>query len=86
MARQPAMSTQLKAANVKIAELEKKLADCEKSKGWAQEARTDAERQVEEVHTFLDALPGAIDRKHPENYTERSPMTRLAAWFASRNA
>lgn len=86
MAKAPALSTQLKTANAKIAELEKKLAESEKYKKWAEESRDAAKRETEDVHTFLDALPGAIERKSQDTYHERSPMTRLAAWFAGRNA
>lgn len=87
MAKAPALSTQLKTANAKIVELEKKLADESKYRKWADEGKASADRQVEELHTFLDALPAAIERKTPDTYHERSPLTRLAAWFAAtRNA
>ena len=86
MAKAPALSTQLKTANAKIVELEKKLADSDRSQKYLREAQEAKDRQIEEVHTFLDALPGAIERKIQDTYHERSPMTRLAAWFAARNA
>lgn len=86
MAKAPALSTQLKTANAKIVELEKKLADSERTQKYLRESQEAKDRQIEEVHTFLDALPGAIERKSQDTYHERSPMTRLAAWFAARNA
>ena len=86
MAKAPALSTQLKTANAKTVELEKKLADSERTQKYLRESQEAKDRQIEEVHTFLDALPGAIERKSQDTYHERSPMTRLAAWFAARNA
>lgn len=86
MAKAPALSTQLKTANAKTVELEKKLADSERTQKYLRESQEEKDRQIEEVHTFLDALPGAIERKSQDTYHERSPMTRLAAWFAARNA
>ena len=83
-AKKPAVSTQLKQAQARIAELEKKIESSERSQKYAQDARADSERELNQVHAFFDALPGALPRKSEQTYTDHSAMTRLAAWLASK--
>jgi len=89
MAKSPAVLTQLKAAQARIVELEKKLAD-ESSR--TQSARVLAESrgdEIEQVHQVLDAVPNSIARKsdHEESWqrVERSIVTRMAAWLSNCN-
>lgn len=82
-ARKPALSTQLKAANARIVELEKKLSDTERSVKYNSDRASAADAEVNQVHAFLDAVPGSIP-KEGEGYTKHSAMTRLAAWLATK--
>lgn len=89
MAKQPALSTQLKAANAKIVELEAKLKTATQHNEYNQKQFSDATALIEQVHQVLDAVPNSIARESEgENSwdrVKRSPVTRLAAWLAIRN-
>lgn len=80
--RQKAVSTLLKEAQARIAELEKKLSDKEGSLKYATDGRTAAERELESVHDILDALSEAPAKKVDDEYRTRTAATRLAAYFA----
>ncbi|HDR9199636.1 TPA: hypothetical protein QDB48_000922 [Burkholderia vietnamiensis] len=84
--RKPAVSTLLKNAQARIAELEKQLESEKNQAKWAREGRESAQSEVNQIHAFLDALPGAIAKKNQETYVEHSAMTRLAAWLATSRA
>lgn len=88
MAKQPALSTQLKAANDKIAELEKQLKLSNDTRDSWYKQMNEAKDMIEQVHQVLDAVPNSIPRKDndAESYhrVERTPVTRLAAWLAVR--
>jgi hypothetical protein len=88
MAKTPALSTQLKTANLKIAELEKQLMSARQTSEYNAKQSKDASEMLEQVHQVLDAVPGSIARESEgENSwdrVKRSPVTRLAAWLAIR--
>ena len=84
MAKAPALSTQLKTANTKIMELEKKLKDAEHYKDVWYKYHQEAKNVIEELHTLLDTLPNTVPRKNPDGYNEYSPMIRLASYFANK--
>ncbi len=83
MAKAPALSTQLKAANEKITALEKQLADVTKTKDLYYGYYQDAKNVVEEVHTLLDTLSNTVKRRGEGMYADYSPMVRLASYFAN---
>lgn len=83
MAKPLAASTQLKAAQAKIMELEKQLGDALKTREAQYAARSAAEAELEQLHQMLDAVPGPIPRRDEGTYTDRKVITRLAAWLAS---
>ena len=89
MAKSPALSTQLKSAQTRIAELEKKLADESSRTQSARILADDRGKEIEQVHQVLDAVPNSIPRKSDSeeswNRVERTSITRLAAWLAIRN-
>lgn len=89
MAKQLAVSTQLKNALLKITELEKKLVDTQRSSTYNADQSTAATSMLEQIHQVLDAVPNSIARESEgENSWDRikrSPITRLAAWLAIRN-
>ncbi|MCW3581747.1 hypothetical protein K6Y74_01805 [Burkholderia cenocepacia] len=84
--RKPAVSTLLKQAQARVAELEKQLETEKNSSKYAREARDAAKAEADQIHAFLDALPGAIKKRNDETYVEHSAMTRLAAWLATSRA
>lgn len=89
MARELALTTQLKNANAKIAELEKSLASEKASKDMYYKNERDAAGIIEQLHQFLDAVPNSVPRESDgENSwsrVKRDPVTRLAAWLAIRH-
>lgn len=88
------LETQLKAQGAKIEVLEEQLSKTQKDKENAQavkssyEARMNsAEAETDQLHMFLDGLPGVLPRKLPPaegNYYERvvSAPTRLMSYLA----
>lgn len=82
--RKPAVSTQLKTAQAMIAALEKKVKEQESTQGWTRAAKETAEREVNDMNAFIDALPGAIALKAEDGYTTRTIVTRMGAWLATR--
>lgn len=86
--RKPAISTQLKQAQARIAELEKSLATEKQYKEWASNGQKKSDEELDQVHSFFDALPGALPRKSDGEYGSKpnSAMTRLAAWLATKAA
>lgn len=86
MAKTPALSTQLKAANTRIEELQKKLDDTTKQKDSHYEERTKHANEIEQIQQVLDAVPNCIPRRAEGEYIDRRALTRLAAWLAQRNS
>jgi len=88
MAKTPATSTLLKAAEARIVELEKKLASESSAKDSFYKQMQSAQAEVEQVHALLDSLPGSAPRKteHEESWQRKdiATMTRLAAYLANR--
>lgn len=89
MAKPPALSTQLKVAHARIAELEKELSTAITSRNSSREQYEKYSAEVEQVHQVLDAVPSSIPRKSEEgdswNRPDRTTVTRLAAWLAIRH-
>lgn len=88
MAKQLAVSTQLKNALAQIDKLEKELKLVTETKDHFYRDERAALEVIEQIHQVLDAVPGSIPRESEgENSwdrVKRSPMTRMAAWLASR--
>lgn len=88
MAKQLAVSTQLKNALLRVSELEKKLENETKAKDRYYQERRELEAELEQVHAIMDAIPTAPARtfKPEESYStiERKTPARLAAYFAVR--
>lgn len=79
----------------RVAELEEALATSQKNEQYAKTNRDEAykaknalDEEVEQIHLFLDAIPGATGRKTKfEDYPHERPnkaMTRLAGWLATK--
>jgi len=79
---------QLASALTKLAETEKTLAVERASLKYWSDRAGEVEKQLGEMHAFLDSLPGAPPRETNEekeyNRTTHSPQSRFAIWLASR--
>ena len=84
MSKTPALSTQLKNAQAEIAKLQSELTKAKDMQAIYSKNADEKAKEVEAVQVILDALPGAIERRKEGEWTDRSPVTRLAAWFACR--
>ena len=84
MPKQPALSTQLKDAQARIAELEQKLAKetKEKDNWFMQWQRRDNE--VDQLQAMLDAFPDCPPRRAESAYFDLSPAARIAGWLATK--
>ena len=84
MAKQPALSTQLKTAQARISELEQKLAKETKDKeNWyMQWQKRDAD--VERLQAMFDTFPNCPPRRVEGAYIDLSPAARIAGWLASK--
>lgn len=80
----PALSTQLKNAQAEITKLQAELKRAKEMQEIYSKNADAATKEVEAIQVILDALPGAIDRRKEGEWTDRTPVTRLAAWFACR--
>lgn len=86
--REPALSTQLKAAQARIVELEKKLKDTTESKDRWYASMNEKQAEIDQVHSILDTIPAAPARQF-ESTTgygpqQRTVIARLAGYFAVR--
>ncbi|EKS9914889.1 hypothetical protein [Burkholderia multivorans] len=84
--RKPAVSTLLKNAQARIAELEKKAENDAKSMKYHEKRADEAQAELQQLHAFFDALPGTIPEQDKETYKRNNAMTRLAAWLATSRA
>lgn len=82
--RKPAASTLLKKAQEDIAKLTKDLESAKSSQKYSSDRANELTKEVEEMHAFFDALPNSISRKDDNGYSQRSAMTRMAAWLATK--
>lgn len=82
--KKPAVTTQLKTANARIAELEKELSSAKSNKDYYERDARKANEELNGLHALLDAMPGALPKEKKEGYGSHSAMTRLASWLASR--
>lgn len=74
--------------SVKIAELDKKLADKEQTLKWTSEARTTAENELAQAHTLLTALGVSEKTNEEESYSRKilTVTTRIALYIAQVKA
>ena len=83
-ARKPAVSTLLKKAQEDVAKLTKELESSKSSYTYQSARNSELTKEVDEIHAFFDALPASISRKDDNGYNQRSAMTRMAAWLATK--
>ena len=67
-----------------IVKLEKDLTQAKSNASTYSTMHSEKAREIDAIHTLLDALPNPPPRKAPEGYSEFPIMTRLAVWLASR--
>lgn len=70
---------------IQLEEEKKKVKSAEDSKDSWYKTADRKEKEIDQIQTFLDTVPNAIARRGEGEYSDRSPMTRLAAWLASYN-
>lgn len=83
-ARKKSTSTQIKELTARA---EKAEADCKSAKQhqeWAANRATAAEKELADVHAFLDAVPNPPADKTGEYNSKLSAMTRLSVYLATR--
>lgn len=86
MAKQPALSTQLKNAQALIIKLEQDLKNKTDQAARNYQIYQEKEAELDQLHAFFDALPdgATVPRRNEQTYKDYSAMTRLAAWLASK--
>lgn len=67
----------------KLVELEKKLTSSESAKESYRTSSNGHQQELNQLHEVFDALPGSIPKRAEESYSDRSVLTRLAAWLGS---
>jgi hypothetical protein len=90
--RKVSLTKQLLEANNTIAGLKGELesltkarASAEQSTKYAQDRQREADKELNAIGTFLDAVPNPPASKGPDGYTAIGTMTRLMVWLANRN-
>lgn len=84
MAKQPALSTQLKTAQARISELEQKLAKETKDKDNWYTNWQKKEGEVDQLQAMLDAFPDCPPRRAEGAYFDLGPAARIAGWLATK--
>lgn len=89
--RKPSIATQLKDAKVELAAAQQKIGKLEKdlesekaNRTYASAARDEAQKEVTQIHEFLNAIPNPPADKGADGYTKISAMTRLSVFLATR--
>ena len=82
MAKEKALSTQLKEANEKIVKLESALKNAESSKKYSSDRADKAELEIDSVHCALDAM--FVPKTVKTGYSDKTMTiaSRLFAWQA----
>jgi hypothetical protein len=79
----PSKKKLLILANQKIEKLEEQLKNEIRYKEMYQKNAKTAEAQIEEIHDFLDGLPGAMAKEKSSSSTNKI-STRLLSWIAHK--
>ncbi len=66
---------------LEIDELKNKLASTESSLKYAQEARSNAEAELTDVHEFLDGFDWVLSHEKKNGYSKNKLSTRLMSYF-----
>lgn len=77
------LKQRLHDAEVEIEDLKIKLKGVEGSRDMYRTSSNGYNQELNQLHEVLDALPGSIPIRAEESYTDRSVLTRLAAWLGS---
>ena len=77
------LQARLSLAEREIDSLKKEVEREKSTNKYYADRASKAEQELEQVHSFFDALRSSLPRKASE-YEQRSLMTRLAAWIALR--
>lgn len=84
MAKQPALSIQLKTAQARISELEQKLAKETKDKeNWYAQWQK-REGEVDQLQAMLDTFPECPPRRAEGAYIALGPAARIVGWLSTK--
>lgn len=84
-------SEQIEQMQKEIDKLVKELSDIKAKEASATiakdiwyKAHNEVNKELEQLHTLLDVLPGSIPKRDEGSYTDRSALLRLSAWLSTR--
>ena len=84
-------SEQIELMQKEIDRLVKELSDAKAKEDNANSAKetwykahNDVSKELVQLHTLLDVLPGSIPKRDDDSYTDRSALLRLSAWLSIR--
>ena len=71
--------------NQEISELQKALKDEQAMKEHYKTVSISAQKELQDVHSFLDGLPNVLPQKKPEaSWESYSVSARLLSWIANK--
>lgn len=84
-------SEQIEQMQKEIDKLVKELSDIKAKEASATSAKdiwykahNEVNKELEQLHTLLDVLPGSIPKRDDGSYIDRSALLRLSAWLSTR--
>lgn len=84
-------SEQIEQMQKEIDKLVKELSDTKAKETQANsdkdtwyKAHNEVNKEIEQLHTLLDVLPGSIPKLDEGSYIYRSALLRLSAWLSTR--
>lgn len=84
------LKDKLDDARAQIENLEGSIKSMKNNSEWQDREKRRLQDEVDNMHAFLDAVPGCIGRTAPARSeygspTQNTAMTRLAAWLATKD-
>lgn len=67
-----------------LSDIKAKEASATSAKDTWYKAHNEVNKELEQLHTLLDVLPGSIPKLDEDGYTNRSALLRLSAWLSTR--
>ncbi len=67
-----------------LSDIKAKEASATSAKDTWYKAHNEVNKELEQLHTLLDVLPGSIPKRDDDSYTDRSALLRLSAWLSTR--
>jgi len=67
-----------------LSDIKAKEASATSAKDTWYKAHNEVNKELEQLHTLLDVLPGSIPKRDDDSYIDRSALLRLSAWLSTR--